>query len=54
LFCHGRLDRSGQTLYASHRFLWLSALVGGLMFGFGMARAVLSRWLPSWWAAWPA
>lgn len=25
-----------KTLYASGRFIWLSALVGGLMFGFGM------------------
>jgi uncharacterized membrane protein YedE/YeeE len=25
-----------KTLYASSRFLWLSALVGGAMFGFGM------------------
>jgi uncharacterized protein len=25
-----------KTLYASSRFIWLSALVGGLMFGFGM------------------
>ena len=26
-----------KTLYASNRFIWLSALVGGAMFGFGMA-----------------
>lgn len=25
-----------KTLYASNRFIWLSALVGGYMFGFGM------------------
>ncbi len=25
-----------KTLYASNRFIWLSALVGGLLFGFGM------------------
>lgn len=25
-----------RTLYASNRFIWLSALVGGAMFGFGM------------------
>ena len=25
-----------KTLYASNRFIWLSALVGGAMFGFGM------------------
>ena len=25
-----------KTLYASNRFVWLSALVGGLLFGFGM------------------
>ena len=24
------------VLYASNRFIWLSALVGGIMFGFGM------------------
>ena len=29
----------GKTLYASSRFIWLSALVGGLMFGFGMVLA---------------
>ncbi|MDO9404505.1 MAG: YeeE/YedE family protein [Polaromonas sp.] len=28
-----------KTLYASSRFIWLSALVGGLMFGFGMVLA---------------
>ncbi len=28
-----------KTLYASNRFIWLSALVGGLMFGFGMVLA---------------
>ncbi|KQT09330.1 YeeE/YedE family protein [Ramlibacter sp. Leaf400] len=28
-----------QTLYASTRWLWLSALVGGAMFGFGMVLA---------------
>ena len=28
-----------KTLYASSRFVWLSALVGGLMFGFGMVLA---------------
>ncbi|MBK6652271.1 MAG: YeeE/YedE family protein [Betaproteobacteria bacterium] len=28
-----------KTLYASSRFQWLSALVGGLMFGFGMVLA---------------
>ena len=28
-----------QTLYASSRWLWLSALVGGSMFGFGMVLA---------------
>src|SRR4051812_40616746 len=26
----------GQTLYASTRWLWMSALAGGLVFGFGM------------------
>ena len=31
----GDLD-PGKTLYASQRFIWLSCLVGGLMFGFGM------------------
>lgn len=34
----GWIDPS-KTLYASHRLLWLSALVGGLMFGFGMVLA---------------
>lgn len=28
-----------KTLYASSRFIWLSAAVGGLMFGFGMVLA---------------
>ena len=28
-----------KTLYASNRWLWLSGLVGGLMFGFGMVLA---------------
>jgi len=28
-----------KTLYVSNRFLWLSALVGGTMFGFGMVLA---------------
>ena len=28
-----------KTLYASNRFIWLSALTGGLMFGFGMVLA---------------
>ncbi len=28
-----------KTLYVSNRFLWLSALVGGLLFGFGMVLA---------------
>ena len=31
----GLIDPS-KTLYASNRFIWLSALVGGAMFGFGM------------------
>ncbi|HYW58708.1 MAG TPA: YeeE/YedE family protein [Polaromonas sp.] len=34
----GVIDPS-KTLYASNRFIWLSALVGGLMFGFGMVLA---------------
>jgi uncharacterized membrane protein YedE/YeeE len=34
----GQIDPS-KTLYASNRFIWLSALVGGLMFGFGMVLA---------------
>lgn len=33
-----------QTLYASNRWMWLSALVGGTLFGFGM---VLSSGCPS-------
>ncbi len=28
-----------KTLYASNRFIWLSALVGGALFGFGMVLA---------------
>ena len=31
----GLVDPS-KTLYASTRFIWLSALTGGVMFGFGM------------------
>lgn len=31
----GLID-ADKTLYASNRFIWLSALVGGAMFGFGM------------------
>jgi uncharacterized protein len=34
----GQIDPS-KTLYASGRIIWLSALVGGLMFGFGMVLA---------------
>lgn len=34
----GQID-PGKTLYASNRWLWLSALAGGLMFGFGMVLA---------------
>jgi uncharacterized protein len=34
----GKID-PGKTLYASSRFQWLSASVGGLMFGFGMVLA---------------
>lgn len=34
----GLIDPS-KTLYASNRFIWLSALVGGGMFGFGMVLA---------------
>jgi uncharacterized protein len=34
----GKLDAS-KTLYASGRLMWLSALVGGSMFGFGMVLA---------------
>lgn len=34
----GLIDPS-KTLYASNRMIWLSALVGGLMFGFGMVLA---------------
>jgi uncharacterized protein len=34
----GLIDPS-KTLYASNRLMWLSALVGGLMFGFGMVLA---------------
>ena len=34
----GWLDAT-QSLYGGPRFLWLSALVGGLMFGFGMVLA---------------
>ena len=34
----GQIDAS-KSLYASNRFLWLSTLVGGLMFGYGMVIA---------------
>ncbi|MES2910387.1 MAG: YeeE/YedE family protein [Pseudomonadota bacterium] len=34
----GQIDPA-KTLYGSSRFIWLSALVGGLMFGFGMVLA---------------
>jgi uncharacterized protein len=34
----GKIDAS-KTLYASGRVMWLSALVGGAMFGFGMVLA---------------
>ena len=34
----GQIDPS-KTLYASSRFIWLSALSGGLLFGFGMVLA---------------
>lgn len=33
------LINPAKTLYASTRWMWLSALVGGLMFGFGMVLA---------------
>jgi uncharacterized protein len=39
----GLID-SGKTLYASNRWIWLSALAGGAAFGFGM---VLSSGCPS-------
>ena len=34
----GQIDPT-KTLYASGRFIWLSALVGGFLFGFGMVLA---------------
>ena len=34
-----RLDRRVEELYAGPRLIWLSALVGGAMFGFGMVLA---------------
>ena len=34
----GQIDAS-KSLYANNRFLWLSTLVGGLMFGYGMVIA---------------
>ena len=34
----GQIDAS-KTLYAGSRFLWLSAIVGGVMFGYGMVMA---------------
>lgn len=36
LFAATGVLRPAQTLYASPRWLWLSALVGGTLFGFGM------------------
>lgn len=38
LSAFGAID-AGQTLYASERWLWLSALAGGAVFGFGMVLA---------------
>ena len=38
LVAAGLIDPS-KTLYVSNRFIWLSALVGGVMFGFGMVLA---------------
>src|SRR3569832_1030889 len=38
LAAFGRIDPA-QTLYASSRWLWLSALAGGAVFGFGMVLA---------------
>ena len=38
LVATGQLDPA-KTLYASNRLIWLSALVGGAMFGFGMVLA---------------
>jgi uncharacterized membrane protein YedE/YeeE len=38
LVATGQIDPT-QTLYASNRWLWLSALVGGVLFGFGMVLA---------------
>lgn len=35
----GGLIDPAKTIYASNRFIWLSALVGGLLFGFGMVLA---------------
>ena len=34
----GQID-AAKVLYASNRWIWLSALVGGLLFGFGMVLA---------------
>lgn len=36
LLSYAGLVRAPQTLYATPRWLWLSALVGGAVFGFGM------------------
>jgi uncharacterized protein len=36
---HTGLVDPARTLYASNRLLWLSALVGGVLFGFGMVLA---------------
>lgn len=36
VFAAAGILRPPQTLYGSTRWLWLSALVGGLLFGFGM------------------
>ena len=38
LVAAGLIDPA-KTLYASNRFIWLSAFVGGLLFGFGMVLA---------------
>ena len=34
----GQID-SSKVIYATHRFIWLSALLGGSLFGFGMVLA---------------
>lgn len=39
LLAAGGVIRSADTVYADSRWMWLSSLVGGLLFGVGMVLA---------------